>query len=248
MQGLQNLKEQIQDEGFAIVDGIFSESEVNAMLSILEAVDGNGPAFRKTNDLFAIRQLLKEFPALIDVLFTNSFESFLSGLLGKGYAVIKSIYFDKPGHSNWFVSYHQDLTISVDEKVSLEGFENWTMKQNGFAVQPPVSLLEDNFTVRIHLDDTNEFNGALRVVPKSHSKGICRAETIDWETETETVCNVSGGGVMVMKPLLLHASSRTTENKPRRVIHLEFGRQALPEGLHWAERAERHLEKTKPAL
>lgn len=179
---------------------------------------------------------MKEVPALATLLFTKKFESLLSGLFGEGYAVVKSIYFDKPGHSNWFVSCHQDLTISVDKKMPAHGFENWTVKQDGFAVQPPVRLLEDNFTVRIHLDDTNESNGALRVIPQTHQKGICRPETID--RKTEVVCNVPKGGVMVMKPLLLHASSRTTDNKPRRVIHLEFSRQALPEGLNWAEQVE----------
>jgi ectoine hydroxylase-related dioxygenase (phytanoyl-CoA dioxygenase family) len=42
-------------------------------------------------------------------------------------------------------------------------------------------------TVRIHLDDTDENNGALRVVPKSHLKGIYRPETIDWTIETKSV-------------------------------------------------------------
>jgi ectoine hydroxylase-related dioxygenase (phytanoyl-CoA dioxygenase family) len=67
--------------------------------------------------------------------------------------------------------------------------------------------------LRIHLDDTDENNGALRVIPKSHVKGIYRSETIDWSKETEVTCKVPKGGIMLMRPLLLHASSRTTNNK-----------------------------------
>ena len=156
--------------------------------------------------------------------------------MGDRYFIVKSIYFDKPQTSNWYVSYHQDLTISVDKKLEVEGFEFWTTKQNQFAVQPPIDILQNVVTVRIHLDETNENNGALKVVPKSHLKGIYRPETIDWTIESEVSCNVSKGGIMLMKPLLLHSSGRTTNNRQRRVIHIEFSNQELPTELNWAER------------
>ncbi|HYO22680.1 MAG TPA: phytanoyl-CoA dioxygenase family protein, partial [Flavisolibacter sp.] len=94
------------------------------------------------------------------------------------------------------------------------------------------------FTIRIHLDDTDDNNVALRVVPKSHLKGIYRPETIDWNNETEEICNVRKGGIMIMRPLLLHASSRTTNNQKRRVIHIEFSSSNLPAPLVWSEKLE----------
>lgn len=84
---------------------------------------------------------------------------------------MKSIYFDKAAKSNWFVAWHQDLTISVDKRVGIAGFGPWTIKKNQFAVQPPIGLLKDNFTIRIHLDNTTSQNGALRVIPESQKKG-----------------------------------------------------------------------------
>jgi hypothetical protein len=81
---------------------------------------------------------------------------------------VKSIYFDKPETSNWYVSYHQDLTISLDKKVQIRNYGPWTSKSNQFAVQPPIEILENIFTIRIHLDYTNEQNGALKIIPKSH--------------------------------------------------------------------------------
>ncbi|HSC40278.1 MAG TPA: phytanoyl-CoA dioxygenase family protein, partial [Chitinophagaceae bacterium] len=137
--------------------------------------------------------------------------------------------------SNWFVSYHQDLTISVDRKTEADGFGLWTIKQGWFAVQPPMPILESNYTIRIHLDDTDEANGALKVIPGSHRKGVYRPETIGRVIETEAVCRVKRGGVMIMKPLLLHSSGRTTNDNRRRVVHIEFSRHALPDGLQWAE-------------
>ncbi len=160
----------------------------------------------------------------------------ISENFGNDYFLVKSIYFDKPPASNWFVSYHQDLSIAVNKKEPVSGFTNWTIKKHQFGVQPPLNILENLFTIRIHLDKTDENNGALKVIPKSHTKGIYRPETIDWNIEKEVICDVPKGGLMAMKPLLLHSSSRTTNHQRRRVIHLEFYNKELANNLNWAEK------------
>ncbi|MBW4888203.1 phytanoyl-CoA dioxygenase family protein [Mucilaginibacter sp. HMF5004] len=224
--------------GFTIINGIYCDAEIENINSIINNAPTNKDTFRKTQDLFAIRQFIKEVPQVAEVVFNDKLKQLIAGLFGKGYFVSKSIYFDKPAQSNWFVAYHQDLTISVDNKIELSGFGPWTVKQNQFAVQPPIKILQDNFTIRIHLDEANEDNGALRVIPGSNLKGVYRAETINWNTETETTCCVKKGGVMLMRPLLLHASGKTVNNKPRRVIHIEFSKAELPDGIAWSEKFE----------
>jgi ectoine hydroxylase-related dioxygenase (phytanoyl-CoA dioxygenase family) len=226
----------ISTDGFAIIEDIYTPEEIHAILSEINRADTNKSTFRKSSELFAIRQFLKELPLVVPVIFNKKLKALIESLFGTEYFVVKSIYFDKPEHSNWFVAWHQDLTISVDKKLDLPGYGPWAVKQNQFAVQPPLNILQSNFTIRIHLDDANEGNGALKVVPGSHLKGIYRPETIDWQAERETTCCVKAGGVMVMRPLLLHASNRTTNNKQRKVIHIEFSNAALPEGLNWSER------------
>jgi ectoine hydroxylase-related dioxygenase (phytanoyl-CoA dioxygenase family) len=232
---LQESGTQIAKDGFAVINNVFKEDEIENLLNCISLVDKSNPTFRKTNDLFAIRQFLKEVPTTAKFIFNTTLKSIVSTIFGNDYFVVKSIYFDKPEQSNWFVAYHQDLTISVDKKSEIEGFGPWTVKQNQFAVQPPLGILENNFTIRIHLDDTNEKNGALKIIPKSHLKGIYRPETIDWDFESETICNVEKGGIMIMRPLLLHASNRTTINSKRRVIHIEFSNLSLPNELQWSE-------------
>jgi ectoine hydroxylase-related dioxygenase (phytanoyl-CoA dioxygenase family) len=222
--------------GFAVIDNIYTADEVESFLHQINQANTDKDTFRKSGDLFAIRQFLKEIPSTLDTIFNQKLKSILKQLLGDKYFVVKSIYFDKPQTSNWYVSYHQDLTISVDKKLALDGFNFWTKKQNQFAVQPPLEILQNIVTVRIHLDDTDENNGALRVIPKSHSKGIFRPKTINRTVEQEISCNVARGGIMLMKPLLLHSSGRTTNNKQRRVIHIEFSNLELPAELNWAER------------
>jgi len=229
-------KTEVSENGFTVINNIFSEQEIIEISKIIQNIDTSKETFRKSEDLFAIRKFLKEIPEVKDLIFNENLKTIIKEIFGENYFTVKSIYFDKPEKSNWYVAYHQDLTISVDKKVELENFGPWTTKQNQFAVQPPLDLLENIFTIRIHLDDTDENNGALKVVPKSHAKGIYRPETIDWSIETETICNVDKGGVMIMKPLLLHGSNRTTNGKKRRVIHIEFSDRELPEVLNWSER------------
>ncbi|MDX2172224.1 MAG: phytanoyl-CoA dioxygenase family protein [Bacteroidota bacterium] len=230
-------KQQLDELGFTILDDIFSDAEIESIATTIESADTSKTTFRKSDDLFAIRQFLKEIPELHSIVFNDKLKTTIKHLIGDNYFVVKSIYFDKPEKSNWFVSYHQDLTISVDKKADIPNYGPWTTKQNQFAVQPPLDILENIFTIRIHLDDTDEQNGALKVVPSSHLKGIYRPETIDWTKENETICAVQKGGVMLMRPLLLHSSSRSTNNKQRRVIHIEFSNKNLDGGLNWTEKA-----------
>lgn len=227
--------QQVKEQGFCILEHVYSGEEVQRIIEKIEGVDPVGPAFRKTSDLFAIRRLLHVVADAGPLIFTPALQTIISSF-GPDFFPVKSIYFDKPGGSNWFVAYHRDLTILVDRRVEYEGYSGWTVKEDRFGVQPPVDVLENIFTIRIHLDDTDESNGALRVAPGSHLEGVVRPELTD--LSEEQVCRVPRGGVMIMKPLLLHASGRTVSERNRRVIHIEFSNRALPGGLEWGEKKE----------
>ena len=73
------------------------------------------------------------------------------------------------------------------------------------------------------------------MVPKSHVNGILRNDSIKLNTEDQYICEIKKGGVFIMKPLTLHSSDKTKNNKRRRVIHLEFNYNQLTEPLEWHE-------------
>ncbi len=223
-------------QGFDFISPLYSEDEILEIVNTIEVNTKDKVNFRRSNNLFAIRRFLLEVPEILPLVFTQKLKSILTELLGENYFLVKSIYFDKPADSNWYVAYHQDLTISVNQKIDTESFGPWTVKPDNYAVQPPLAILEQMVTLRIHLDDTSAENGALYIIPESHNKGILRPELIDWSNTIEKVCPVEKGGIMLMKPLLLHSSKRTTNLQPRKVIHLEFANAELPNGLEWAER------------
>ncbi|MBJ6142652.1 phytanoyl-CoA dioxygenase family protein [Hymenobacter sp. BT559] len=233
------LASQLATTGHATVPQLCTAAEVAALLHCIEAAPAASPNFRRSQDLFAIRNLLGEIPALWPSLDTPALRSLLDELFPEGCHLTKAIYFDKPAGSNWLVAWHQDLMINVDRRADgLPGFGPWTAKAGWVAVQPPVAVLENTVTIRLHLDDCDATNGALKVVPGSHLGGVVPAETIAAHTAMATVCAVPAGGAMLMKPLLLHASNRSTGTQPRRVVHLEFSVAELPEALVWRERRE----------
>ncbi len=228
---------QLAKVGHVTLPQLYTAAEVAALLSCIEAAPAAGPNFRRSQDVFAIRNLLGEVPALWPLLDTAPLRKLLGELFPAGCHLTKAIYFDKPAQSNWLVAWHQDLMINVDHRASdLPGFGPWTTKAGWVAVQPPVAVLENTVTIRLHLDDCDASNGALKVVPGSHLGGVVPAETIAAHTATAAVCPVPAGGAMLMKPLLLHASSRSISDRSRRVVHLEFSAVELPAGLIWRER------------
>lgn len=145
--------------------------------------------------------------------------------------VVRSTLFDKPLDANWAVPWHQDVTIEVEERYDIPGFGPWSVKEDLLSVQPPQDILEKMLTLRLHLDETDEENGALLVEPGSHVRGKLRIDEIG--AEAPVSCNCREGDILMMKPLLFHSSNRSRTAKPRRVLHLDFAYVPLQEPLKW---------------
>src|SRR5688500_16107139 len=60
---------QLSDKGFAVIENVFSGSEVDSIIETINDADTSKPTFRKSNELFAIRQFLKEVPEVIPLIF-----------------------------------------------------------------------------------------------------------------------------------------------------------------------------------
>lgn len=174
---------------------------------------------------FEVQALASKLP-IIDLATT---------VLGTNALAVKAILFDKTAEANWKVAWHQDLTIAVKEKKAVEGFSAWSEKAGIPHVQPPVEILENLLTLRIHLDDCDADNGALKVMPKSHLHGKLDSEQISHlgETGKAYICTAKAGDVLAMRPLLLHSSSASVQPCHRRVLHIEYAGFKLPEGLEW---------------
>src|SRR3954454_20557270 len=108
------------------------------------------------------------------------------------------------------------------------------MKHGVPHVRPPAAILEKVLAVRRHLDDSGEDNGPLRVLPGTHRRGILSdAEIVATSKEEEVVCSARSGYAILMRPLVLHASSPARTSSARRVIHIEFASASLAPPLQW---------------
>jgi len=146
--------------------------------------------------------------------------------------------FEKSSSKNWLVTPHQDLSIPVARRVPSSACRGWSEKEGEVFVQPPLEVLSQLTAVRLHLDDCDEDNGALRVLPGSHLLGrLSSREVLETRGRVrECAVSVSRRAALVLKPLLVHASSKSTSDRPRRVLHFVFGPAKLPDGLDWPNR------------
>ena len=155
--------------------------------------------------------------------------------LAPGLIAVRGILFDKTGDANWTVPWHQDRSIAVAARHDLPGFGPWSTKAGVVHVQPPVEVLRAMLTLRFNLDPCGPDNGPLRAIRGTHRKLLNAAEVdAAVATSAEVACTTDAGGVVMMRPLLLHASSPARRATRRRVLHLEFGPPDLPGPLEWA--------------
>jgi len=74
--------QQLQQEGFATISQLYQQYEIAALLQCIEDAPAASPNFRRSQDVFAIRNLLGEIPALWPLLDTAA----LRALLGELYS------------------------------------------------------------------------------------------------------------------------------------------------------------------
>jgi ectoine hydroxylase-related dioxygenase (phytanoyl-CoA dioxygenase family) len=180
---------------------------------------------------------LEVCPQVRELAASAAVHQIVSPILGEGAFATRAVFFDKVPDANWTLGWHQDSVISVAEKLPVPGFLAWGQKAGVWQVQPPPEILAPMVAVRVHLDDSGPENGPLRVLPGSHRHGWVEDDIDHWKKAVpEAVCTMDSGGVVVMCPLILHASSKSHSPSHRRVIHIEYANKELPGGLKWNTR------------
>ncbi|HVJ61366.1 MAG TPA: phytanoyl-CoA dioxygenase family protein [Tahibacter sp.] len=159
-------------------------------------------------------------------------------LLPSGHVAVQCTYFSKSTARNWLVALHQDLSIAVAAHVDDTRLTGWSRKDGVVHVQPPADVLASLVAVRLHLDDCGDGDGPLRVVAGSHRHGRLAPDDENRLRDAHglTTCTALRGDALVLRPLLLHASSKASGTSRRRVLHYVFGPCELPYGLRWHQR------------
>lgn len=206
----------VANHGYAIVLQVIIAEDIRRLLSHLEQLTS-----QRTRA--GVRHLLSN-PTVAEFAADRRMLGIAQSALGSDAFPFKATLFDKSPDSNWLITWHQDTALPLHEKQPTPGWGPWSTKESIIYAHAPASALERVVALRLHLDDSDHENGPLRVIPGSHRRGVLsdqQVETIVGNVEHVT-CPIKQGGVIVMRPLIIHASSKSQSDKPRRVLHIEY--------------------------
>ncbi|WP_457427518.1 phytanoyl-CoA dioxygenase family protein [Roseateles sp. P5_E7] len=212
--------------GFRLLPGLLAPERRQALIVELVTLP---PGSARQRELLeqpwcqALARWLKGLPQLRDVLPEDA-------------VAVQCTLFEKSGGRNWLVPPHQDLAIPVAARVEHPGLSGWSVKGGRPFVFAPAEVLAQMLAVRLHLDDATEADGGLRFVPGSHLQGVLGDDAaLAWGDRVgEVPANALAGDALLMRPLVLHASSKASApTGRRRVLHFLFAPRELPFGLQW---------------
>lgn len=206
----------IEQAGFAIVPGFLAPEIVDRFL---REVHDLSPARSRAGIRHALR--LAPVAALAQ---QREMIGLARSVLGEHAFPFRATIFDKSPESNWLVVWHQDTALPLKSRKELSGWGPWSVKDGIAYAHAPESALTQIVALRLSLDDSTVGNGPLRVLPRTHKLGLLDDDKIhEIASRTKAVeCVASKGGVVMMRPLLIHGSSKSISDLPRRVLHIEY--------------------------
>lgn len=215
--------------GFEILKNVLTTEEIAPIKSELEQL--TLPILTA-----GLRNADKKLPSINTLITCSKLLEKAENYLNGEPSIVRVILFDKTPDNNWLVAWHQDKTICVSEREEIAGWGLWTLKDGVHHVQPSLDVLNQMVTFRIHLDESTLETGCLRTIPNSHSYGILSSSQIREITNKQNTvnCIAETGSILVMRPHLLHASSKAIKPSQRRILHVEYSNYQLPESLTWA--------------
>jgi GNAT superfamily N-acetyltransferase len=204
------------DPGFAIYERVLDTAE------IVNAIEGLASS-NVTRTKAGARHVLG-IPAVRAVAEDERLVRLAEHFIGPGATPFRATVFDKSQTANWLVVWHQDTALPLAGRIERVEWGPWSTKSGVLYAHAPAWALERVVALRLHLDDSLATNGPLRVLPNTHRDGVLEGAEIDCRArELRAVdCLVPVGGVIAMRPLTLHASSKSTDARPRRVLHIEY--------------------------
>jgi ectoine hydroxylase-related dioxygenase (phytanoyl-CoA dioxygenase family) len=217
------------DAGYRVVTNLLAPEVVQTLLSELAQL--------KLEPLRGgIRRIDQLIPQVADLARSSNLLSAASIHVSSQPELVRAIYFDKTPENNWSVTWHQDRTVAVSQRFEADGWGPWSLKSDVWHVQPPIEVLQDMITIRVHLDAATAANGCLKVIPGSHRFGLLASGELQERTNKDhaVYCEVPMGGALIMRLNILHSSEKSAKSLPRRVLHFEYSSYKLPEGITWA--------------
>jgi hypothetical protein len=209
-------QEEIVDRGFAILPHIFSSENIDNLIREIEDLSPH-------RTRAGVRHALGLVP-VANLSRRREMMEIVNAVLGPYAFPFRATLFDKSPSSNWLVVWHQDTALPLKARLDLPGWGPWSVKEGIAYAHAPVSALTQVVALRLSLDDSTAENGPLRILPGTHTLGVLSDDAIhEIAQRIDPVdCIVGKGGIVAMRPLAIHASSKSRTERPRRVLHIEY--------------------------
>jgi len=204
------------DSGYAIVPGCVSLPACDELIDSLSSD-------QVVRSRAGARHLLSH-PAVAALSASDGLVRLASEWLGQRAVPFRATLFEKSTTTNWLIPWHQDTALPLCSRFNAAGWGPWSEKAGVIYAHAPASALARVIALRVHLDASNADNGPIRIVPGSHQGGVLNdEEVLKYVSASDPVtCLAPRGGVVVMRPLLIHSSSKARSTEPRRVLHIEY--------------------------
>lgn len=178
---------------------------------------------------------LIQHPAVAQLLLHRQLGGYLWSVAGRDLVAVNAMLFDETAKLNWRVQWHQDRVIAIRERMQVAGYGPWSVKAGVPYAEAPAAVLEQMLALRIYLDDADTESAPLRVIPGSHAWGKLSDDDLQRRAaEAEPIeVPVSKGGILLMRPLLIHASPALRSSGHWRVLHVELAPPEAISPLHW---------------
>jgi ectoine hydroxylase-related dioxygenase (phytanoyl-CoA dioxygenase family) len=209
-------REAIEENGFAILPRLLTPEDSDRLLEAINAVASrrSRAGLRHALGLSPVSAVARRYQ-LIELA---------RAVLGPGALPFRATLFDKSPTANWLVVWHQDTALPLQKRLDSPGWGPWSIKEGIVYAHAPETVLEQVLALRLSFDESTAENGPLRVLPGTHTLGVLSDDdSHELSNKIQPIdCTVPKGGVVAMRPLLVHASSKLQTEMPRRVLHIEY--------------------------
>jgi ectoine hydroxylase-related dioxygenase (phytanoyl-CoA dioxygenase family) len=207
-------RDEIAERGFFIFPKLFSSAELEKLANTFLGARRSRAGVRHALGIPAVAKVARD-QRLMEIA---------TAVLGQDAIPFHATLFEKSPSANWLVVWHQDTALPLTERKETAAWGPWSQKEGVNYAHAPAGALERVLALRLHLDDSTVENGPLRVLPGTHNRGVLGDDSLHELSQqiTPVECVAHVGAVVAMRPLIAHASSKSLNDAPRRVLHIEY--------------------------
>jgi hypothetical protein len=224
-----NTLKTIEEDGFGVFPELLLPPETRRLIDDLD----QSPLRRSKA---GVRHALRH-PSVAALARESRLLNIAQEILGAEARPFRATLFDKSPQANWLVVWHQDTALPLRNRHDTPGWGPWSVKDGVVYAHAPASVLRQILALRHPSRRFHCPQWAVEGLAGTHPEGVLSDNAIhEFAAQVEpTDCLVPQGGVLAIRPLLIHASSKSQSDGLRRVLHIKYSASIIVgEGLELA--------------